>query len=220
MADRRALARAVVRRHGRTFAEDAGIRLEDKPSPLYQLSVLALLLSARISSRIAVAAATELFRDGLRSARAMAEATWQRRVDDLGRGHYRRYDERTSTQLGNGAKLLLDRWHGDLRRLHQQADGDLGRLRAGLKELPGIGDTGADLFLREAQVVWPDLRPFVDNRAARGAAEIGLPTDPDELARLVPEQDLPRLVVGLVRVTLDRSAAEQLRGEYLHPVRA
>ena len=80
MADRSALAGAVVDRHGETFAEQAGIRLDDKPGPLYQLYVLALLLSARISSGIAVAAATELFKDGLRSARAMAEASWQRPV--------------------------------------------------------------------------------------------------------------------------------------------
>ncbi|HEY9473760.1 MAG TPA: endonuclease, partial [Mycobacteriales bacterium] len=134
----------------------------------------------------------------------------------LGRGHYRRYDERTSTQLGDGARLLLDRWRGDLRRLHDHAGGDVGRLRAGLKELPGIGDTGANVFLREAQAVWPDLRPFVDSRTARGAAEIGLPTEPAELARLVPGQDLPRLVVGLVRVSLDRTAAEELRTEHGH----
>ncbi len=27
----------------------------------------------------------------------MSEASWQDRVDALGRGHYRRYDERTAT---------------------------------------------------------------------------------------------------------------------------
>ena len=78
------------------------------------------------------------------------------------------------------------------------------------------GDTGANVFLREAQAVWPDLRPFVDSRTARGAAEIGLPTEPAELATLVPGQDLPRLVVGLVRVSLDRTAAEELRTEHGH----
>jgi hypothetical protein len=42
----------------------------------------------------------------MRTPRAMAEASWQQGVDALGRGGYRRYDERTSTMLGEGAELL------------------------------------------------------------------------------------------------------------------
>lgn len=206
------MARAVLERFGRTYAEEAGIALADRPAPLYQLAVLATLLSARINSGVALAAARELFADGLGTPARMAEASWQRRVDDLGRGHYRRYDERTSTMLGNGARLVRDRWGGDLRRLRDGSAGDPGRLRAGLKELPGIGDVGADIFLREAQQAWPELRPYVDRRAARGAAEVGLPTTPAELARLVPADDLPRFVAGLVRLSLDPKAARELTG--------
>jgi hypothetical protein len=107
----------LLDRYGRTYADEAGIRLTDKPEPLYQLLVLATLLSARISASIAVAAARELFAAGYRSPAAMAEASWQDRIDALGRGHYRRYDERTATMLGDGAAQLVRDWHGDLRRL-------------------------------------------------------------------------------------------------------
>ena len=51
----------------------------------------------------------------------MRAATWQQRVNALGRGGYRRYDERTSTMLGDGAALLLDRYAGDLRRLRDDS---------------------------------------------------------------------------------------------------
>jgi hypothetical protein len=51
----------------------------------------------------------------------MLDASWQDRVDALGRGHYRRYDFRTATMLSDGAQWCLDRWHGDLRRLHQES---------------------------------------------------------------------------------------------------
>jgi len=51
----------------------------------------------------------------------MRQASWQDRGDALGRGHYRRYDERTATMLGDAADLCLERWHGDLRRLHAEA---------------------------------------------------------------------------------------------------
>lgn len=57
----------LLDRHGRTYSEEAGIRLADKPSPLYQLQVLSTLLSARISADIAVAAARELFAAGYRT---------------------------------------------------------------------------------------------------------------------------------------------------------
>ena len=50
----------------------------------------------------------------------MSEAGWQDRVDALGRAHYRRYDERTATMLGDGADLLSGRWHGDLRKLRDR----------------------------------------------------------------------------------------------------
>ncbi len=110
--DERRVLRELLDAHGRTYAEEAGIRLKDTPQPLYQLLVLAVLLSARIRASVAVAAARELSAAGLRSPRRMAEADWQQRVDALGRGGYRRYDERTATQLGDGAALLTDRCGG------------------------------------------------------------------------------------------------------------
>lgn len=115
------VVRELVSAYGRTYAEEAGIRLADTPQPLYRLLVLSLLLSARIRASVAVATARALHEDRLDSPRRMADADWQRRVDALGRGGYRRYDERTATQLGDGAELLGERWDGDLRRLHEEA---------------------------------------------------------------------------------------------------
>ena len=168
------IVKALLDRCGRTYAEEAGIRLADRPGPLYQLLVLATLLSARISADIAVAAARELFAAGYRSPKAMSEASWQERVDALGRGHYRRYDERTATMLGDGADLLSSRWHGDLRRLRDEASGDTGRLASLLTEFPGLGPTGASIFLREVQDAWPAVAPYAgregDQRCGPGGA--------------------------------------------------
>jgi hypothetical protein len=133
-----ALVAELLKRFGRTYAREAGIRLADQPAPLYELLVLATLISARISAEIAVAAARELFAAGYRTPRGMVEASWQDRVDALGRGHYKRYDERTATMLGDGAELLTERWHGDLRRLRDEADGAVSGRGAGrwLKKSP------------------------------------------------------------------------------------
>ncbi|MGR6319666.1 hypothetical protein Q2K19_27575 [Micromonospora soli] len=210
MPDDRTVTQVLLDRQGRTYAEEAGISLADRPGPLYQLLVLTTLLSTRIRASVALAAARELFAAGYRTPRAMEAANWQDRVDALGRGHYRRYDERTATMLGTGARLCLDRWHGDLRRLHKAADGDRTVLRRLLTEFPGIGPAGADIFLREAQAIWPDLRPYADRRTLAGARRLGLPANPSGLAGLVREADFGRLASALVRVALGQESAGEV----------
>ncbi|MEU9338491.1 endonuclease [Streptomyces sp. NPDC048290] len=201
----RAVVRALLDRQPRTYPEAAGIRLRNTPMPLYQTLVLALLLSARIRAGTAVSAARELFAAGMRDARSMADADWQRRVDALGRGGYRRYDERTATQLGRGAALLLDRYGGDLRRLREAPDP-----RLALMELPGIGPTGADIFLRDVQGVWPEFAPYVDRKALEGARRLRLPPSPRRLSGLVPDRELPLLADALVHAALDRRLADDV----------
>ncbi|MGW7329987.1 endonuclease [Streptomyces sp. NPDC054840] len=207
---RRATVRRLMDRYGRTHAEEAGITLRNTPAPLYQLLTLCVLFSIRIKADIAVAAARELFRAGMRTPRAMADSSWQDRVDALGRAHYRRYDESTATALGAGAELVLDRYRGDLRRLRDAADGDPDRIRELLREIPRIGPVGADIFCREAQTVWPELRPSFDDRAREAASELGLPSSPEDLARLVDTEALPRLAAALVRVELSKNAVDDL----------
>ncbi|MGC0328382.1 endonuclease III [Streptomyces sp. SAI-170] len=208
MTDDKRVLKALLDGHGRTYAEEAGITLRDTPQPLYRLLVLALLLSARIRASVAVAAARELYAAGLRDPRRMAAADWQQRVDALGRGGYRRYDERTATQLGDGAELLSERYKGDLRRLHEAAEGDTGELRRLLQEVPGIGPAGADIFLREVQRVWPDIAPQVDGKALDGAARLGLPKDPDRLLSLAGKAEPAVLAAALVRAALEKEVAE------------
>lgn len=205
------MVKALLDRFGRTYAEQAGIRLADRPSPLYELLVLATLLSARISGEVAVAAAKELFAAGYRTPQRMREASWQDRVDALGRGHYRRYDERTSTILGDAAEQLLDRWSGDLRKLRDEAGGDPQRIHELLTEFKGIGPVGADIFLREVQAVWPQVAPYVDARVIRGADKVGLPSTARELSGLVDSpRELARLSSALVRLARRSRAADEI----------
>ena len=200
---------ALLDRHGRTYAQEAGIELRDTPAPLYQLLVLANLLSARIGAPVAVASARALFDAGFRTPEKMRAASWRQRVSALGRGGYKRYDERTSTMLGDGADLLLDAWGGDLRALRDASD-DAPEILRRLQEFPGIGPTGASIFAREVQGVWPVLAPHVDKKALAGAHRIGLPEDAAALADLVAPEQLPVLASALVRVALDRTKGDPL----------
>jgi len=203
MATHKETVAALLDRAGRTYAEQAGIKLADKPAPLYRLLVLATLLSTRISADIAVAAASELSEFG--TPRKMVDATWQQRVDALGRGHYVRYDESTATALGEGAQLILDEYSGDVRRMR----GD--DLAKHLRKMPRLGPVGVDIFCREAQLVWPELRPHLDDKTLDGADRVGLPADAKKLAGLVRDADLARFSAALVRVSLDKELAEQVR---------
>jgi endonuclease III len=201
----KAVVRALLDRQRRTYTARAGIRLRNTPAPLYQTLVLAILLSARISADIAVAAARALSDAGLRDARSMADASWQDRVDALGKGGYRRYDERTSTLLGKGAELLLERYDGDLRRLREESDP-----KKALLDIPGIGPTGADIFLRDVQGIWPEFAPYIDRKALDGARRLGLPASPKKLSGLVADRDIPRLADGLVDAALDKPLADEV----------
>ena len=206
----RDVVNALLDRAGTGYAAEAGITMADKPAPLFQLLMLAELLSTRISAGIAVAAARELIRSGYRTPRRVVDAEWQELVDALGRAHYRRYDESTATRLGVNAAFVLDRYHGDLRELAHVAGDDPARTAQLLQEFHGIGPVGSTIFLREVQDVWPWVRPHFDERALRGAERVHLPADPDALANLAPPDHIADLAAALVRVSLDKDIAAQL----------
>ena len=195
------VAERVLERHGRTFADEAGIRLADQPATLFQLLVLALLLSTRIGAGVAVAAASGVRRAGWTTPQKMRDASRSAVVATLGRTGYRRYDERTATRLGELSGVVLEKYGGDLRRLAGAADNDVERAGALVQEFNGIGPTGAAVFLREVQAVWPWVRPYLDDRARAGARRIGLPEDGEPLAGLVEPRDLARFAAGLVRIS-------------------
>lgn len=197
------LAQAVLEKHGTTYSDELGIDLgANTPSPLFCWLVAATLFSARISQDIAVDAARALSKAGWRTPQKMAEASWAERTRVLNQSGYARYDESTSRMLGDSAQMLLDDYGGDLRRLREAANGDLADLRKRLKAFKGIGDTGADIFLREVQIAWDEVYPFADTKALQAAQSIGLPDDADALSKLVAKKDFPRLLSGLVRMSL------------------
>ncbi|GAB2996969.1 hypothetical protein GCM10017788_27950 [Amycolatopsis acidiphila] len=68
-----------------------------------------------------------------------------------------------------------------------------------------------DIFCREAQQVWPDLRPYFDGKARQGAERLGLPAKPDRLAELVDGGDLAAFAAALVRIGRDKKLAGSLR---------
>lgn len=196
------LVRRLLDVAGTTYADEARIKISDKPMPLFQLLVLCMLASKPIDATIAMAAARELFKVGLRTPKAVLASDRPTMIDAFGRAHYVRYDESSATRLTYMAERVRDEYSGDLRELVYGTGHDIAAVKRKLKKFKGIGDTGADIFLREVQDVWPWVRPYFDDRTTRTAKLLGLPAQPAKLGTLAPRANA-RLAAALVRVSLD-----------------
>lgn len=202
------IVRRLVSMAGETYAEQSGIRLRDKPKPLFQLLTLAMLVSKPIGADTAAAAAHHLFKSGLRTPQAVIEADRATMIAAFGRAGYARYDESSATRLYDMAVRVRDEFDGDLRNLAIRCGQDRDRAMAELQRFNGIGPTGAAVFMREVQAVWTWARPFFDSRALAAAADVGLPASPDELGDLAPRSSA-ELAAALVRVSLDSRLRER-----------
>lgn len=212
MVDRPPLVTALVRRHGRTFAAELGIDLRhNTPAPLFRLLCLSLLTSAPVQADIAMKAAKALGEAGWTTPQKLRGSTWQARVDTLNRAGYARVDEKTATQIAELNETLLSEYDGDLRKLRAAAHGNVSAAHKALKAFKGIGDVGADIFLREVQAVWPEFYPYADKGALKAATKLDLADDTTALAGLVSQRRFPELVAALVRVQLakDFQAVQQ-----------
>ena len=203
------LVRRLLDRAGTTYAEEAGVHLKDTPMPLFQLLTLCMLASKPIDATIATQAARELFKAGLRTPKSVLAADRATMIEAFGRASYARYDESSADRLTDIATALRDDYGGDLRELAAAGHQDVNTVTSLLKRFKGIGDTGADIFLREVQDVWTWVRPHFDQRATAAARDIGLPADPAALSALAPRK-AAKLAAALVRVSLDDGVRAKL----------
>lgn len=211
MTESNKIVSALLERHGRTFTSELGIAVADNtPAPLFQVLCLSMLFSARIRASIAVDAMRALLDAGWTTAGHLARSSWKQRARILNAAGYARFDEKTSTMLGEAANRVIERYGGDLRRLRKQAAEKPADERRLLTEIRGLGDIGVDIFFRDVQVAWPELWPFADKKALSGARRLKLPTTASGLSELVARRDFPRLVTALVRMDLAGDADEVL----------
>lgn len=211
MDQHKRVVRRLLNVAGTTYAAEADVRISDKPMPLFQLLVLCMLASKPIDATIAMRAGHELFSDGLKTPKAVLDAERQTMIEAFGRAHYVRYDESSATRLTEMAQRVVDDYSGDLREIPRRTSNNLAAAKQMLKQFKGIGDTGADIFLREVQDVWTWVRPHFDKRATRTAKAIGLPGDPEKLGALAPRANA-RLAAALVRASLDDDVRRQVVG--------
>jgi endonuclease III len=205
------LVRRLLKVAGTTYAAEAGIKINDKPKPLFQLLVLCMLASKPVDATTAMRAARELFRAGLRTPNAVLSSDRPTMISAFGRAHYVRYDESSATRLTDIAEHVRDDYSGDLREIARRSEHDVAAAKDMLKGFKGIGDTGADIYLREVQDVWPWVQPYFDDRARAAAKQLGLPTQPARLGALAPHANA-RLAAALVRTSLDDDVRRRMAG--------
>lgn len=170
--------------------------------PLFQLLMLSTLASKPIDPAIAARASRELFKSGLRTPHKVLEADQGTVLHAMERAHYRRFDENWATALIDIAETVQQQYHGDLRLLAERSGRDTqaaARLLAGIN---GIGETGAKIFLREIQDIWPWARSTFDDRTLAAARDLGLPDDATELGALSLGRNA-ELAAALVRYSVN-----------------
>jgi hypothetical protein len=109
------------------------------------------------------------------------------------------------------AERVRDDYSGDLREIADRSQHDVAAAKRMLKKFKGIGDAGADIYLREVQDVWTWVRPYFDDRATRVARQLGLPAQPAKLGGLAPRANA-RLAAALVRASLDDDVRRRVAG--------
>lgn len=164
----------------RGYAAACGFSATNTAAGLFRLLYLSIVADDSAPSPAAAAATRALFERRWDSAPEMAKTDEQQRADVLS-GAGQPGSERAARQLGQATKIVLERYDGDLQQLRSQADGDGERIRELLSELPGMDESGVAVFVRDAQMFWPEVAPFADGHARRAAERLGLPSDPGEL---------------------------------------
>jgi hypothetical protein len=202
---RRKIAEALIDEQGELFSVQVGANIaRDVPQQWFHWLLTVQLCSARISGAQALQAAKALKDEGLHKVKTLLESDRQRRIRVLNRNGYARYDNLGADQIRAAAELVDRSYGGDLRRLREAAGGDAGEIRRLLQEVKGIGPAGADIFCREAQLVWDELAPTADRLCLDMAAELGLPDEAGALSRLAGDREsFVHLLAALARAKLD-----------------
>ncbi|KAL9089969.1 MAG: hypothetical protein Q9165_005498 [Trypethelium subeluteriae] len=176
------------------ISEDAKLRTYTNStaafSPFEEL-LCAVILSRPISHRL-----------GLRSIRTILNSPYEfispKAIKEAGseKRHQALWDAKTQhkQKTVEELELLADAFDGEgkdsvgLEHVRKEGEYDVEAERNILrKSVKGLGQTGLDIFFRRIQWTWSAAYPFIDNRTAASLDKIGLPSDAEELQKVLNE---------------------------------
>src|SRR5438105_2620130 len=117
---KRRIVRGLLDRTSRGFAEECGFPVTNNPAKLFQLLYLSVLLSGPRDHRQAVRTAQALRDRDWDTARALAASLHRDRVAVLTEAGERQDVDQLASTLGDLAKVVLEDYRGDLRRLRAE----------------------------------------------------------------------------------------------------
>lgn len=154
------LCAKLAKELGGGYSSALGINLASMESDeVFKWFLASVLFGARIGEDIAMKTYKEFEKARVLSLETILETGWQGLVDILDRGGYTRYDFKTATKLLEVMEALVEKYQGDLNRLHFFAKNERD-LEKRLQSLgKGIGPVTVNIFLRELRDIWEKAEP-------------------------------------------------------------
>lgn len=160
------------------YSEELDIVLQLREEQEYFKWFLAsLLFGGRISESIAKNTYRAFSHYGLLKPEKILQAGWDFLVNPVMReGGYVRYDGRKSTQILRDCEMLLGKYQGRLKNLHEMSEGRRD-LENRILAFSGVGPVTLNIFLRELRPYWYRANPEVLPIVAKAAKQRKLDLD-------------------------------------------
>ena len=156
----------------KSYSEEFGLNLNRKEDR-YKWFIASILFAKRISSKIAAKTFRKFMEEDLTNPKNILSAGWNRLVEILDLGGYVRYDFSTATNILEAVRLLIEKYDGDIDKIHQRAR-DPKDLERRLMEFKGIGPTATNIFLRELRGIWTKADPKPTSLVILAAKNLGI----------------------------------------------
>lgn len=180
----------LLKNFGILYSEELGINLgrvqktTTHPPPshyprapeIFKWFLASLLFGARISETIAKRTYKTLEKYNLLVPKKILKAGWDFLVNPIMKeGGYVRYDGKTSNELLKISKQILEKYNGDLNKLHKESK-DSRDLELKLQEFYSVGPVTSRIFLRELRGIWEKADPHPGKYVYLAAKKFKIPS--------------------------------------------
>ena len=156
------------------FSDSLGIKLKEKKSDeIFKWFLASILYGARIGEKIATNTYYEFEKRNVLTPEKILKTGWDGLVEILDIGGYVRYDFKTATKLLNIMRIIHDNYDNNLNNMNEAAS-DFQDLENKLIEMPGIGPTTANIFLRELRGIWEKADSNLSSFAEKSSYNLNL----------------------------------------------
>jgi len=191
-----------VKRYGEPYSKLLGIDLtRGRSGEVFKWFLASILYGKPIRESSATKTYKCFEKRGVLSPEKILQTGWDGLVSILDEGGYTRYDFSTATKLLDVAGRLMERYGGNLNRLHEVA-ADSMDLEARIMALgKGVGPMTTSIFLRDMRTVWPKADPEPTPLIRQAQESLGI-KDLKSYAKR-SKTDLVRLETALLRLAKD-----------------